>query len=773
MASHCGRYELLGEIGRGGMGIVYRALDPRTNKIVAIKQLVLENIAPEKKEEFKDRFKREAHTVARLKHPNIVDVLDISVDDPFYYVMEFLDGESLRKDLMRRGGKMPLSNYFPILEQIGEALSFAHSMNIVHRDVKPDNIFILSDGTVKLTDFGIARAAEFEDANLTKTGIMMGTLAYVSPEQLQDAKSVDHRADIFSLGVVSYEALGGCLPFFADGIAATIVKIVSTDEKPLHIVDPALGTGISSAVARAMRKKPRERYRSVSEFVKDFASHVPPKDRGYIPTLAVSNTIPGQGMSSFIPAKTQFGADSSNMSTSIDGPMAGRADIASLGTSVDGPGHTGMDAMDEMGTSVDGPAGGGRAQFVADRTSVDMDEDIEAEKESNKQFLETRAEGLPKSAAPPAPASPAASNVPTGEPYKPSPKSSGIFQIGSVKPKVEALEFVLSMVNQNLSNNLTSQAKPFLEPAVLAVSNGRLAVADAATRTINVYSYDGTNVEETMRWLFEVKHEHAANQSGHISETRTKCGRITRPGGLAFDAKGKLFSCDASDQYIRIFDGRGFFLSEFKNIKAGDSGISGLTIDSTGLLYASDSANACIQIFQPETGVWLRSISTKADMFGAQKSFNYAAQAPAKASSPDLEIRLPAGLTIDRLNQIYLADYGASRIFVFNKQSNVIKYFGKKGGMEGELNIPRSVAVDKFDRVYVCDSFNNRLSVFDAGGGFLYTFGEKGSGPKQLVTPSDIAIDNQFGLIFVCDRGNKRVQIYRIPGEQYGQGSRF
>ncbi len=160
MRGPCGRYELLGEIGRGGMGIVYRAIDPVSEKIVAIKKLVLENIGPEKRDEFKDRFVREAHTIAKLKHPNIVDVLDVSLSEgSYFYVMEYLDGDSLRKDLLRRGGKMPLGNFLPILSQVGEALSFAHSMSIVHRDVKPDNIFILRNGTVKLTDFGIARAA--------------------------------------------------------------------------------------------------------------------------------------------------------------------------------------------------------------------------------------------------------------------------------------------------------------------------------------------------------------------------------------------------------------------------------------------------------------------------------------------------------------------------------------------------------------------------------------------------------------------------------------
>jgi eukaryotic-like serine/threonine-protein kinase len=204
MASDFGFYQILSEIGRGGMGIVYQARDTRDQQIVAIKQLVLSNINASKEQEFRDRFKREAATAQRLQHPHIVKVFDVSTDsENYFYVMEYLKGKSLRHELEARGGRMTSKEFWPVLAQVVEGLSFAHSMNVVHRDVKPDNIFILDDGTVKVTDFGIARVAEFEETHLTKTGVMMGTLAYVSPEQLQDAKNVDHRADIFSLGVVT------------------------------------------------------------------------------------------------------------------------------------------------------------------------------------------------------------------------------------------------------------------------------------------------------------------------------------------------------------------------------------------------------------------------------------------------------------------------------------------------------------------------------------------------------------------------------------------
>lgn len=715
--NRCGRYELLGEIGRGGMGIVYRALHPETGQFVAIKQLVLDNIAAEKRTEFKDRFKREAYTIARLKHPNIVDVLDICVEgDSFYYVMEFLDGDSLRKDLIRRGGKMSVEQLYPILAQVGEALSLAHSMSIVHRDVKPDNIFILKNGVVKLTDFGIARAAEFEESNLTKTGIMMGTLNYVSPEQLQDAKSVDHRADIFSLGIVCYEALSGSMPFTADGIAATIVKIISQDEKPLHILNPAISSEISASVGRAMRKKPRERYRSVSEFVKDFSATLSEQVKQSVATLAdVSGrsyeNIPA---SNYRPLKTQFGI------TSIDGVTTDPGQNTGVDLAIESPvQNTGVDLPNES-----------PAQSTV--TNIQAQE-----------MLETKHEFRPT-----------LQSKPRLEEKTPTEES----RLEPAAPREQnAIRHILTMQHQGSG----STSKRFEEPAVITCRAGRVAIADAVTRTINVFAYDGNNIEQTLRHLYEVAYKPAKGVSAETS--RTRCGSITRPGGLAFDMRGRLFACDASDQFIRVFDGLGAYLSEFKNIQAKDSGLAGITFDSSGLLYLSDSANACVQVFQPETGVWLRSLSGQTELEVKAKSIY------AQENDQQAQIRLPAGLATDRLNQLYLADYGSSKIFVFNKQGGLLRSFGNKGSEPGELNIPRSVAVDRFDRTYVCDSFNNRLSVFDASGRVLYTFGEKGSSPSQLVNPSDIAIDNQFGIVFVCDRGNRRVQIYKLSGDFTGQ----
>lgn len=273
-------YEVIEEVGRGGMGVVYKAFDPRHKRTVAIKQLVLHNVEPVRQKARSERFKREATLAQRLNHANIVPVYDIHLGpENFYYVMEFLEGHSLRKEMQARGGRLTAREYQPILEQIASALAYAHGKHVVHRDVKPDNIFIMPDGKVKLTDFGIARVTEdLEEANLTRSGAMLGTLAYTAPEQLNNAKKVDHKADIFSLGIVTYEALSGVSPFQGNGITDTVVQIASATEKPLNELVSDINPDTAAVVARSMAKKAADRFLSVTEFVEQFRKSLDSQD---------------------------------------------------------------------------------------------------------------------------------------------------------------------------------------------------------------------------------------------------------------------------------------------------------------------------------------------------------------------------------------------------------------------------------------------------------------------------------------------------------------
>ncbi|MFI5179217.1 MAG: serine/threonine-protein kinase, partial [Vicinamibacterales bacterium] len=214
-----GRYQVLERVGRGGMGVLYRGIDPVLDREVAIK-LMLADFS-EDAEQLRPRFYREARAVAKLQHRNIVTIFEFAEEGqtPFI-VMEFLKGTSLAAR-MAAEPPLTLDDKLDIVAQLAAGLSYAHEQGIVHRDVKPANIFLLEDSTVKLLDFGIAKLTT---STLTRQGDMLGSASYMSPEQVMGSESVDGRADVFSAGVVLYELIAGRKPFQGDGATAIVMK---------------------------------------------------------------------------------------------------------------------------------------------------------------------------------------------------------------------------------------------------------------------------------------------------------------------------------------------------------------------------------------------------------------------------------------------------------------------------------------------------------------------------------------------------------------------
>ena len=255
-------YELGPELGRGGMAIVYRATDLRLRREVAIKVLPPELAF---RSDVRRRFLREAETAAQLNHPNIVPIY--SVDERgglVYFVMALVDGENLGTRLAR--GRPDVEETRRILRDVCDALAYAHSRGVIHRDIKPDNIIIRrEDGLSLVTDFGIARAAE-SDAHLTATGVAVGTPAYMSPEQALGERELDGRSDIYSLGVVAYQMLAGDLPFTAANTPAMMMKHVSEMPRPLARLRPDIPPELVAAVERALAKRPEDRWQDAAAF---------------------------------------------------------------------------------------------------------------------------------------------------------------------------------------------------------------------------------------------------------------------------------------------------------------------------------------------------------------------------------------------------------------------------------------------------------------------------------------------------------------------------
>jgi len=259
-----GRFQIVKELGRGAMGVVYHALDPAIGRPVAIKVIRLSEMhKPEDQERLRERLFREARSAGILSHPNIVTIYDMDEEDGLAFIaMEFVNGSTLDQVL---SAKEPMAEerMFSSLRQTGGALDFAHGKGIVHRDIKPANIMLAEGDVVKITDFGIAKITTGE---LTMTGTIVGTPNYMSPEQVQGL-TVDGRSDQFSLAVIAFEMLTGERPFAGEHLTSVIYKIVSEDPVPLQRLNPTVGDKIDGVLRKALSKKRESRYGTCTEFV--------------------------------------------------------------------------------------------------------------------------------------------------------------------------------------------------------------------------------------------------------------------------------------------------------------------------------------------------------------------------------------------------------------------------------------------------------------------------------------------------------------------------
>ena len=266
-----GRYEILAKVGQGAMGIVYRAQDPTIRRVVALKVLPADPSAAPSGSGTQSRssaglFEREAQAAGALAHPNIVMLFDAGRDANWYYLaMEFVEGETLATEIARER-KIAPDRVAEIGAVVADALDFAHERGVVHRDIKPANLMILPDQTVKVADFGIARITSA--ASTMTSEMVVGTPHYMSPEQVRGGK-IDGRSDLFSLGLVLYEALAGRRAYQAETLASVLNAIINLTPPPPHEVDPDVPADLSAIVMRAIKRKPEERYARGKEMAAD------------------------------------------------------------------------------------------------------------------------------------------------------------------------------------------------------------------------------------------------------------------------------------------------------------------------------------------------------------------------------------------------------------------------------------------------------------------------------------------------------------------------
>jgi serine/threonine protein kinase len=262
-----GRYEILGELGRGAMGVVYKARDPQIDRLVALKTVSLWGQEADEEKEFRLRFMNEAQAAGRLHHSGIVSVFDVGENpenhDP-YIVLEYVQGESLNR-ILSREKKLSLERSLKLAEEIADALDYAHAQGVIHRDIKPANILITQDGRAKIADFGIAK---LNLAHFTVPGRVLGTPAYMAPEQLS-GEGVDGRSDLFSLGVILYALVTGHSPFQGTSATTVCFKVANREPIAASALDMTLPPQLDAVISRAMAKDANERYQRGSDFADD------------------------------------------------------------------------------------------------------------------------------------------------------------------------------------------------------------------------------------------------------------------------------------------------------------------------------------------------------------------------------------------------------------------------------------------------------------------------------------------------------------------------
>ncbi|HWT54506.1 MAG TPA: serine/threonine-protein kinase, partial [Rhodocyclaceae bacterium] len=269
LPKHLGRYEITEILGRGAMGVVYKAHDPLIDRAVAIKTISYAGLTPAESKDFEQRFFLEAKSAGRLNHPNIVTIHDVGhSEEQAYIAMEFLVGKSLR-DIIDSGVVLPASRMARYAYSVADGLAFAHANGVVHRDIKPANIMVLDSGRVKITDFGIAL---LPSGSLTTAGMAVGSPKYMAPEQVLGQKA-DHRSDIFSLGAVLYELLTGFPPFGGEDINAILYQVLNGAPPLPSSLNANLPQGFDRIVARALSKDPERRYQSAAEMASDLRNY--------------------------------------------------------------------------------------------------------------------------------------------------------------------------------------------------------------------------------------------------------------------------------------------------------------------------------------------------------------------------------------------------------------------------------------------------------------------------------------------------------------------
>jgi serine/threonine protein kinase/DNA-binding beta-propeller fold protein YncE len=713
MGDRLGNYEILDELGRGGMGVVYRASDLKLGRQVAIKELlVTTQLSEVERQDTVERFRREAMAAARLAHPNIITVYDYGQEgDRPYMVMELLEGKNLG-DYLDKKTMFSLQQVADIGAQICSALDYAHLSGIVHRDIKPDNIMLNANGIVKLTDFGVARVKS-DLPSMTQTGTTLGTIAYISPEQLTDSRLVDGRSDLFSLGALLYEMLTFKTPFDAGNLGGTIINIMSMAPEPISSINPNCPPKLEAVIMRALKKNPDERFSRAAEMGHALTAALRDAERPPAPKIVDGSAAPADAASAPAaapqPIPCRHCAKPMPQGSRVC-PNCGRSETAPLSFPMpQAPARPGLapppmpqSRVPQMPTVQPrvpvAPAGQPAGQPMASQPSA------------HPSAPPAMPSGALHAAAPASPASRSPMSRSMGSSMHP-PEPAGA---KGIPHKVAGLQFVNQFGKQGFGQG------EFQQPRGIALDPTRhLLVADTENGRVQVFDASGKFVRQIKPL--------GANESFRF------------PRAIAVNPLGIVFVTDDLDFRIYKFDGAGRQLGVWKRprIQEENPSIPGrLVIAPNGSMYLSEPNNHRVLVYDANE-----------KLLGAV--------------GRDQGLQSPGGMVIDNKGQLCVLDFGTMMVHVFDRKLQPVMTFGKRGNAPGEFSVPRDMCIDRFGYFFIADTLNHRIQVFDPDGKFLVTYGKKGMGPGEFSGPEGLAMGADDRL-YVTDRGNGRVQVFTI-----------
>jgi serine/threonine protein kinase/sugar lactone lactonase YvrE len=736
------KYRILHEIGRGGMGLVYLAEDIRLGRQVALKELIISRtLQGREREAVISRFQREARTMSTLSHPNIVTIFDIGEDQRRHFIaMEYLAGNSL-KHLLDEAHEFRLEEVLDIIIQVASALDHAHSKGIIHRDIKPDNIRVLPDQNVKIMDFGIA-GIETRRSGLTQEGTILGTIAYISPEQLYNSKNVSTRADLFSIGVVLYELFTRRLPFDGETLGATIVKVLNDEPERPRDYNPLIPFKIEQIILRCLEKNPLDRFASAQDLLKELLAlklslsqrelHelILPAEMVKEPQMSRQNTyLAPFRITALHTGRLKMGKykllylDDDLHRAALFSEFSRRRSIpldwyhaTSLGQAHHLLEQHEFDFMISESLFSDGKACDIRRSFpqipMIALTEVDHPREIIALMKMGilDYLLKTDPE----------------------EDFK---QVIQVIQDKSGDPRfggaLENLEYEQG-VPEAAAQTFAQKRQGLFFRGVFG-AYGHEPGQFASPRGIHACPVTGALlVADTQNSRVQV-----LDKQGRCFRQMTYPG-MNAPCAVTTDAQGRIYVLDALDACVRVFSAD----TDFCFLFGGKGTLPGQMTSAFGITYFHDN----IYVTDPEAHCL--------HVFNAQGLF--LAQYP----SQTLGLKSPSGVCAHE-SSLYFLDHGTSRLHVLDQEGYALGSYGKRGSGLGDLSIPKGIAIHPQGFLLMTEALTHRIQAFDSAFRWRCAAGYKGNAPGLFNNPDALTIDLQ-GRIYVLDRGNHRVQVLEL-----------